>query len=148
MEGIQQKVKSDVATRGWHVVKVLEGGVDEPPFAYTIGFAASYEHPEVVIVGLELDDMHWMLNEIGERVRAGNRFDEGARIDGLLEGLDCKFVAVDSKWYDGYFGQALAYYGTPALEALQCLWPDRDGRFPDEPGFDDSLRTVQPVLSA
>jgi Domain of unknown function (DUF4262) len=145
---IQQRIEADVASHGWHVSKVAEGGVNRPAFAYTIGLTVAFGHPEVVILGLDLDDMQWMLNHLGEQVRGGGEFSAQDEVGGLLEGRSCKLVAVDPKWYGEWLGQALEYYHSPEFVTLQCLWPDRAGRFPNDTDFDASLRSRQPLLSA
>jgi hypothetical protein len=45
----------------------------------------------------------------------------------------------------------LRHYGTErdsAPDVQQLLWPDQNGRFPDDPLFDRELRRQQPLLSA
>lgn len=130
------------------MIKVAEGEVDEPAFAYTIGLTASYGHPEAAIIGLGLDDMHWILNALGERVRGGETLAINTPIEGLLDGYHCKLVAADVRWYEEMFGQAVKFYGAPDFRVLQCLWPDRGGRFPDANDFNEALRMRQPLLSA
>ena len=34
----------------------------------------------------------------------------------------------------------------PDFPALQCVWPDKAGKFPDEDGFDERLALQQPLL--
>jgi len=145
---IQQRIEADVAAHGWHVCKVAETGDNRPAFAYTIGLFVAFGHPEVVILGLGLDDMQWILNRLGEQVRGGRAFAAHDVVGGLIEGRSCKLVAVDPKWYGEFLGQALDYYHSPEFVTLQCLWPDRAGRFPDDTDFDASLRARQPLLSA
>lgn len=148
MNPIQQKIEADVASHGWHVMGVGEGGVNRPAYAYTIGLTVAFGHPEVVILGLGLDDMRWILNHLGEQVRGGRAFSAQDEVGGLLEGRSCKLVAVDPKWYEELLGRALEYYHSPEFVTMQCLWPDRAGRFPDDADFDTSLRSRQPLLSA
>lgn len=148
MDPIQQRIEADVASHGWHVMEVAGGGVDRPTLAYTIGLTAAFGHPEVVILGLGLDDMRWILNHLGEQVRGGRAFSAQDEVGGLIEGHSCKLATVDAKWYEELLGQALEYYRSPEFAALQCLWPDRAGRFPDDTDFDASLRSRQPLLSA
>jgi hypothetical protein len=69
---------------GWYVIKV---GADdsEPAFAYTLGLYENFGHPEIIIFGLDFDTMHQLLNDAGERIRQGGRFEDGQEDDGLLE---------------------------------------------------------------
>jgi hypothetical protein len=56
------------------------------------------------------------------------------------------FAPIDTDEWAGLFGTAVAWYrGTP-FEAVQLLWPDRNGMLPFEPGFDQRMRLAQPVI--
>ena len=57
-----EQIEKYVAGTGWYVIKVMEGSAGEPAFAYTIGLTASFGHAELIILGLDLDDMHLILN--------------------------------------------------------------------------------------
>lgn len=47
-----------------------------PPLAYTVGLHG-FEHPEIVVVGLCIDTAVAVLNDLGERVRAGQSLSPG-----------------------------------------------------------------------
>ncbi len=120
---------------------------DGPSFAYTVGLTATFGHPEVLMAGLPLDTLHVLLNEIGEQVRAQASFQDGDRVDALLEGdYRCAMRSVHPANLEEYAGQALRYYGGGRLQLLQCFWPDSAGRLPWDEGFDASLRRAQPRL--
>jgi hypothetical protein len=128
-EDRDRKLLADIEEIGWHVILIPEGD-DGPPFAYTIGLFRTFEHPEIIIFGLDLDLMHQMINLIGEEIRQGRRFSDGESASGILEGYDVRFLHV---------GDAFAI--------LQCLWPDRQGRFPTDAGYAEPLRARQPLLA-
>ena len=66
--------------------------------------------------------------------------------DRILEGYGCEFRSVDRRWYAAFLGYAIWFYGGEAFPAVQCLWPDREGRLPDHPDFDGALLDLQPLL--
>ena len=144
----QEQILRDIARVGWHVVKVLEGAEDdEPPFAYTVGLTRSYGHPELMIVGLDLDDMHAVLNDLGDLVKAGRVFAPMDQVAEILEGCLCRIAPVAQNRLAMWVGQALQFYGGAELTLLQCLWPDKHGRFPGDADFDEHLFRLQPLLS-
>ncbi len=49
---------------------------DSPPFAYTVGMFG-FGHPELLVFGLPIGTAHRTLNELGERVRHGQRLRPG-----------------------------------------------------------------------
>ena len=144
----QAQIHRDIARVGWHVVKVRERTeADEPPFAYTLGLTRTYGHPELMIVGLDLDDMHAVLNDLGDLVKAGRVFASMDEVAEILEGCLCRIAPVAHSQLDMWVGQALEYYGNADVTLLQCLWPDRNGRFPGDADFDERLSLLQPLLS-
>jgi hypothetical protein len=62
-----RKLLADVKKFGWHVIKVAADD-EGPAFAYSIGLYHSLQHPEIVTFGLDVTDMHRMINSIGEAV--------------------------------------------------------------------------------
>ena len=59
-----------------------------PAWAYTIGLLDRADHPELIVVGPEYFWRGRLLNEIGRRVLAGERFASGDRVqipDGVAE---------------------------------------------------------------
>lgn len=139
-----EKVISDVREYGWHVVKV--GGDDEDPtFAFTIGLTRNYGHPELILFGLPFDAMHTVLDMAGAAIKSGGRFEAGATTDELLEDYACTFVTFPRSAYRDHLGYASWFYGDEAFAALQCVWPDRDGRYPWQAGASAGFKALQPV---
>ena len=79
MTGGDAQMRADIATYGWHVVKVLEDD-EGPAFAFTIGLWQRFQHPELIVFGLPLETMHQMLNGAGAAVRAGRPYAAGQRL--------------------------------------------------------------------
>ena len=141
----EQKLIADIERYGWHVIKVLE---DEkgPGFAYSIGLFHRYAHPEILVIGLRLDSMHGIINGIGEQIKTGERFVDGTEYSDILRGYDCAFRNVDRKFYKDYLGCALGFYEDGNFPVLQCVWPDKQSKFPWDDGFHETLALRQPVL--
>jgi hypothetical protein len=139
------QVQNDIDTYGWHVILVSEDG-EGPGFAYSIGLHRTLRHPEVVIFGLDLAILHRLVNDIAAEVRRGERFGEGDTSDEILEGYPVAFRGVSAEFYEEYLGQAIRYYGGTAFPALQCFWPDREGRFPWQSGYGYGVDQLQPQL--
>jgi hypothetical protein len=143
----QHKILSDVASQHCHVIKVLRGE-SNPPFAYSIGLYENFAHPEILVVGLDLDLMHRLINGMKDLISAGTRFSPGSRCSEILNNLDCEFRPVAPLHYANLFGQASWFYGGDDFPVLQCVWPDRQGRFPGERDFDLTFSDLQPTYES
>ena len=136
---------SDVEEYGWHVA-LIPADDEGPGFAFSIGLFKTYRHPEVILFGLGIEAMHGIINNIGEEVRQGRRFTEGEATSGIIKDFDVVFCEVHHDHYQEYLGTASWYYKNTDYPALQCVWPDRQGRFPWDVNFPASLRAIQPVM--
>lgn len=111
--------------------------VDAPPGA---GF---FDHPELFIVGLDPHVGTSFLNDLGTRVKDGATLAAGDVFDDIAN-LPLRLISIDSQMAEMNF--ANAYFATPAraVDALQVCWPDTQGRFPWENGYDIDPR-IQPL---
>jgi len=80
---------------------------DLPPFSYSVGIQRTSGAPEVVLIGLQRELAHSVINQYNDRVRAGEKFLPGQGYAGFLGGFDVIFKKVDTAYYDEYFGVAL-----------------------------------------
>ena len=98
-----EKILADVAEYGWHVLKIYEQD-ETPGWAFSIGLYKSFNHPEIVVFGLNDDLMHFLINSIGEDVRAGKRFVVDGLYPDLIEAYSCTFKPVNQVWYSRFSG--------------------------------------------
>src|SRR6185369_6962038 len=98
MSNSDKKVISDIAEFGFHIINVLEDD-EGPPHTFSIGLYHTFNHPEVMIVGLKTELMQNMISWIGDDIKKGARFEIGNEYGGLLEGFKCTFRAVDKCYY-------------------------------------------------
>ncbi len=104
-----QQVLDDVAEHGWHVMNVLDLP-DSPGWAYSIGLYQNFDHPEVVVFGLNAELMHSIINSVGNDIRAGKRFMDGRQYPELIDAYSCIFKTVDVTWYYPFLGYANWFY--------------------------------------
>jgi hypothetical protein len=140
-----EKVLADVAEHGWHVVRIFEQE-DAPGWAFSIGLYRSFGHPEIIVFGLNPGLMHSIINSVGAEARAGNRVEADNHYPGLIEGYSCTFKGVSKIWYPLFMGYAMWFYKGSDFPALQCIWPDKQSRYPWESGFNQAWLSAQPLL--
>lgn len=146
MDEVRRRVQADIDRYGWHVGKI-PGDDRAPSWAFTIGLFASFQQPELVVFGLDLETAHRLLNQAGllvKRNRGG--FEDGRLASGILEDHSVAFRRIAPRWHPVFLGNVAWFYEEDDTPALQCFWPDPTGRHPWDEGFDDSLRPLQPLL--
>jgi hypothetical protein len=140
-----EKVKADVEEFGWHVIKAEEDA-SGPGFAFTIGLTHNFGRPELIVFGLPPDVMHQILNLAGDNIRAcTEKFESGMKTTELLEGYAWAFIEFPKSSYHDFLGYAIWFYKGEEFDVLQCVWPDKAGRFPWEAGVLDEFKKNQPV---
>jgi hypothetical protein len=145
---IDEKLLADVHRHGWHVVAVL-GDEEGPEFAYTVGLYLRTLQPEILMMGVPAEPSGRVLNVIGEYLIAGGEIVPGERYPGFVDGRDVLFRQINRRHYHDYLGCANWFYRPhpDGYPALQCVWPDLEGVFPDEEGFEERFRKLQIDLS-
>jgi hypothetical protein len=147
-DAAERKCIEDIEKFGLSIWQISPGEGDDG-FSYTVGLFGRHGHPEIVVFGQKPAWQAAMLNLLAEDIQAGKSFGEGALYSDLLPGYQCRFKRVDAiESYRDYLGWDLWYYETvkqldTPFFALQLIWPDKNGVFPDSPGY-NSYR--QPIL--
>jgi Domain of unknown function (DUF4262) len=142
---VDTKALADIASCGWHVIKIQEEA-GTSGWAFSVGLYHSFGHPEVAIFGLPLSAMHAIINVVGERVASGEKFAGATVASGIVKRYDCAFRDVAKRWYRPFFGYARWLYRGDDFPMVQCLWPDREGRLPDDPRCHAGVLGAQPRL--
>jgi len=78
LHAADRKFLSDIAMYGWNVTNVFASKNESgPEWSYSTGLYHSFQHPEIVVFGLEAENMQKIINNIGDAVKGGARFDPG-----------------------------------------------------------------------
>lgn len=112
---------------------------DDPTFAYTIGLS-HHGLPELIVVGMPYQQSGVTLNLIAAWMYRNGAFKPGD-IDIDIFTAPTKFGSVSPAEME----KRMTAFGPKRHgNALQVLWPDRRGIFPDEPGY---MHSPQPILA-
>jgi hypothetical protein len=133
-----QRISGNIREYGWHCLHVFPTKEGQDKFSYSIGFAESYGAPEVLIFGREREKTHALLNECAHLLRGGHTIVPGVEDENVLAG-DYKvvFKSVRSDSLGENLGTAVRYYQGKPFSAVVMFLPDRQHRFPWQPGYDD-----------
>ena len=142
-EGDKQ-VLHDIDQFGWHVVKIMEDDAG-PGVCFSIGLHKTFNHPEILIIGLKIDLAHILINNIGESIKDGKSYDSDSPFDDILDGYNCYMIKVNEQYYEEYLGYAKWYYNGP-FPVLQCVYPTVNGVYPWQKECTNEYKKMQPIL--
>lgn len=146
IDAFMGKLDRTIASHG-HAVQCV---MDNPAFAYTIGNCRR-DLPELFIAGLAPGAMQAILNDATRMMREGTRWADHVKTKDLAIGYETAFRLVDLTMVDTELNILRAYCkrrGIAVPPVYQLVWPDPEHRFPWELGFDETMRSFQPVLYA
>jgi hypothetical protein len=139
-----RKVLADVERVGWAVIGIEEDE-EGPEYCFSVGLHHTLGGPEILLMGLDFKLAASLVNGIGEAMREGREIKAGERSEEFAS-VPLEFIAVDAGHYERYVGYACWLNGGTEFPLLQCVWPDKGGRFPWEQGYDADLFERQRLL--
>jgi len=142
-----RKLLSDVAQYGWHVLHIL-ADESEPGYSFSVGLYLKFGHPEILVMGLSQPVAHELINLAAGYISNGKVFRPRERTDDLAHGFACSFVPILVEHYQQYLGYGIWFYRTlkQPFPSMQLVWPDKQGRFPWESGYDERFSKLQRLL--
>jgi len=141
----QIRISKDIETHGCFVMCVF-GSESVPVFAYSIGLLDTFNMPEVIIFGLNPENMAGLINVIVHNLREGQTYEAGQSYKNIAQNLPAYFGRVEDRHISDYFGQAQLHHKREVFPALQMVWSDPSGLFPWQDGFEERFRERQPLL--
>lgn len=144
-----ERAQRDIETFGWHMLMVAgDDDEDEAGFLFTIGLWKTCGHPEILLFARSADPttLTEPLDDLARRIQAGERFEAESVHPGVFGPYAGAFRTIAPVWYPYFLGTAMGVYEGGEFPALQMFWPDREGVFPWESGFDAGLTSFQPLL--
>jgi hypothetical protein len=139
-------VATTVGEHGW-AISGRHGDEVAPPWAYSVGIWLTCQAPELVLCGLPVENAAAIINAIGARVADGADYGAGDVLDDVCP-APLAFRQVDPAWRAS--GSLLSisncFYGMVRPPYLQVVWPDKQGRFPWDQGYQPRPDRMQPLL--
>jgi hypothetical protein len=146
---MDEEIAEIVAEHGWFGANVSDA---EPPFFYTIGLMKTFDHPELIIFGLEPEEANALFQGLIRDLREGKVYKQPG-VYTITLGKDkhqVGFRTVHETQHELYLGFAMGFMrgidSIGELEAMQVFWPDRAGKFPFDVGCELEVYNLQPRL--
>lgn len=138
-----------IDNHGLAVISVFDPAGQSPSFAYSAGLLETRGIPELIVIGLDPELMHRLVNAYARRLHDGEVFECGVDIPGFLVGFPVQLIDCDTAnpvLYEDYLRWTAWYYGQE-FPVRQLVWPfKKSGHYPWQLDADDALRHLQPVL--
>lgn len=144
----EQQILDNIKSFGcsiMHVPEHVTGTTVEPGFSYSIGLFKNYQLPELLIIGLDQELRHTLIDNISIDYQEGTALEIGAYNAGIVENFDCLVAPVEPKHYKEYLGWARWFYNGDDFPVVQVIYPDLLGLFPWDKDFSRFIK--QPVLN-
>jgi hypothetical protein len=142
-------VKPKIVEHGWLVQGVFptDAHAEAPGFCYTVGMTPA-GLPELLLVGMPYDLAHPILTAAVKR-HTDDEITVGAEVD-LGFSVNFRFAAVADATTAKLATVARAAFPEQTVRAIQILFPDRNGRWPDDPAseFANTIFTADEVAAA
>lgn len=141
------EMKKKIAAHGFAIMNIF-GKENEPCFSYTVGLSKTYNHPELICFGLPFQTMNILFHTIvSELIEKKEQLKPLIPYDDFSN-MPMEFVRVESYNIEKYMCGVRDYYADAhTIEAMQMLWPDPQGCFPYEKGYDKHYILAQPILA-
>lgn len=109
--------------------------------SYTVGLS-DINLPEIFVFGIDPDNASYILNSAANLAKSYELKTDVPVTE--VCNLAVMFKAVEPSSAEEYIRMA-NNRARQSLPAIQLVWPDADGVFPWETGYDESLRNAQPL---
>lgn len=130
-----------IEEHGWAVILVP----NSVPWGYSVGINRSFRAPELLIVGLHLDDIHSLCNRYGEAVRSGRKLSPGDTLEDWMEGETLRLLTIEDQWKAEFMGIAVDEHGNASFAAMQAVW-SKGGSYPWDTQWPADLEGAQFLL--
>lgn len=144
-DNLLEQTKLNISNYGLQVIMVEPTNYSSS-FAYSIGLAKTYNHPEIICFGLPNNLSHEIINDIADLIKSGEVIHSGKIYSEIFKNSRATFLKVDKRNLQDYFGAGLNYYKDEEFNALQLIWTDRNDIFPWEENFEEEFLYKQPLL--
>lgn len=135
-----------IREHGWFNTSV-SGDDEGSGFSYTSGLWVNARQPEVIMFSMKREIAHDVFWDLFRDAQAGQGLKQGVQTDQVFANFPAYVFPVAKRYYREYLGWNRWLYAGDDFPCLQIVWPDRDGVFPWQAGFDPKFADDQPDLT-
>ncbi len=128
-----RKVEDNIRKHGYHSTFVFSD--NGPSFCYSTGLYESFGIPELFISSLPQNLSHSLIEAYANEFKTGNPITLGARLEDLTDRFPVYLIEVANDKLKEYALSSVRFYGVRNYKYVQLIYPDTNGRFPGEEGY-------------
>ncbi|MBB4000481.1 DUF4262 domain-containing protein [Aureimonas pseudogalii] len=125
----------------------VSGDREGPGFSYSTGFWVTTSQPEFIMFGMMGEAAHTVFWDLYRDAQAQAALSFGKKTDRVFANLPACIFPIAKRFYADHLGWSRWFYRGDEFPCLQVVWPDREGVFPWEAGFDPAFSDRQSDLT-
>ncbi|ALJ00743.1 DUF4262 domain-containing protein [Rufibacter tibetensis] len=129
-----EKLNNNIKEYGYHVTNILES--DSPGFCYSTGIYQTYKIPEIFISSLPKGLCSEIIENYVEAFKDGKEISLNEKLNFLTDRFPVYLIDVPITNLKEYVLSSIKIYGDKEFKYLQVIYPDIEGIFPNEAGYD------------
>jgi len=149
---VKETQKENILEYGMSVMGIQqendsEGKAVTPCFSYSVGISKTLKAPEVIFFGIPFGYGKMFLDTIYAKIKKEGQFPLGKKITQIAN-MPVVFLPVSKDIASGFMYQAKSYYAEVGgdWEAIQLVFPDKNGKFDWEEGSDPSHSEIVKII--
>lgn len=128
------KVADNIKQQGFHVTYVAAG--TEPSFCYSTGIYQSFGIPEIFISSLPPNLSGELVENYVHKFKNVAAVPIDQKVDDLTDRFPVYLIDVPVEKLNEYVLSSVRLYGNTNYKYVQLIYPDTDGNFPNDTGYD------------
>lgn len=135
-----KRVYDNIKSVGYHTTAVLEEQ-NSTPFAYSTGVFENFKIPELFISGLGPNLSGLIIEKYVEEYKFSS-IPLNERLNNFIENFPVVFINVNKEDLNEYVLTSIKFYEDNVYEYLQLIFPDLDGKFPNEADYNYDQKII------
>lgn len=128
------KVDENIEKLGYHSTFVSAGST--PSFCYSTGIYKSFGIPDIFISALPPNLSHELIKNYVENFKGQKSIPSNEKLGYLSDRFPVYLIAVAKGRLAEYVLSSVRFYKGEDYQYVQLIYPDAEGYFPDEIGYD------------
>jgi hypothetical protein len=128
------KVDENIRRHGYHSTFVFAS--KRPSFCYSTGIYKNFGIPEIFISSLPQNLSHGLIENYVNKFKQSESIPMDRRIDDLTDRFPVYLIDVSTDKLADWILSSIRFYKNQDYRYLQLIYPDTEGRFPNDIGYD------------